>query len=196
MSFSDCLSFQILSSPESLGQSQSNLAQNILRCREFNFYQIKCYALFKGEMIMKIHLQHLKIFFTRTTGPISSKLSKKYSLVQGIQVCSNEDPNSFRRGNNFKTAKIHWRNLKIFFSRTTRPFSTKLGTQHPCLKGDSSFYKWRAPLFPRGDNTLTKFKNLFQNHSANFNQTWYKASLVERVSIFFKWGATPLFKGR
>ena len=36
-------------------------------------------------------------------------------------------------------------------------------------------------------NTLTKFKNLLlQNHWANFNQTWHKASLGEGDSSLFK----------
>ena len=38
---------------------------------------------------VKIHLQNLKIF-SRTTGPISTKLGTKHPLVKGIQVYSNE----------------------------------------------------------------------------------------------------------
>ena len=38
----------------------------------------------------------------------------------------------FSRGYNYEIAKIHWRNLKILFSRTSRPISTtcKLCTKH------------------------------------------------------------------
>ena len=39
------------------------------------------------------------------------------------------------RGDNYEVEKIHWLNLKIFFSRTTEPISTKLGTKHPWVKG-------------------------------------------------------------
>ena len=42
--------------------------------------------------------------------------------------------------------------LKIFFSRTTGPISTKLGTKYAWVKGESRGYsKWPCP-FPRGDN--------------------------------------------
>ena len=37
--------------------------------------------------------------------------------------------------------KVHWRNLNVFFSRTNRPLiiSTKLGTEHPQVKGTQVF---------------------------------------------------------
>ena len=42
-----------------------------------------------------------------------------------------------------------------------------------------------------------KFKNfLLQNHWANFNQTYHKASLDEEDSSLFKWRAPPFSKGR
>ena len=47
--------------------------------------------------------------------------------VKGIKVYLNEGPRPFPRGDNYKIAKIHWRNLKIF-SRTIGPIST---TKHP-----------------------------------------------------------------
>ena len=61
--------------------------------------------------------------------------------MQGNQVCSNEGPHPFQRGDNYEIVK----------------------------------------------NTLTKLKNLLlQNHWANFNQTWHKASLFEWDLILFK----------
>ena len=42
--------------------------------------------------IVKIHRQNLKIFFYRNTGPISTKLGRKYPWVKEIQGCSNEEP--------------------------------------------------------------------------------------------------------
>ena len=55
--------------------------------------------------------------------------------MKGIQVCSNERPCPFLRGDNYEIAKLHWKNLKIFWWRTTGPISTKLGTMHPLMKG-------------------------------------------------------------
>ena len=48
--------------------------------------------------------------------------------VKGIQVFRNEEPRPFPRGNDIE-------NLKIFLSRTTGSFSTKIGTMHPLVKG-------------------------------------------------------------
>ena len=57
------------------------------------------------------------------------------SCVMIIQVCSNEGPNPFLWGDNSEIAKIHWRNLNMFFSRTVWPISTKFGTNHLWVKG-------------------------------------------------------------
>ena len=40
------------------------------------------------------------------------------------------------------------------------------------------------------------FLNLLQNHWANCNQTWYKASLGKGDSNFFKWRTMPFTKWR
>ena len=75
--------------------------------------------------------------------------------MKGIQVCSNKGPRSFPRGDNYEIAKIQWRILQIFFSRTTGPISTKLGTNHPLVSGipEFPFVQMKGPaLLPRGDN--------------------------------------------
>ena len=69
--------------------------------------------------------------FSRTTGPISTKLGTKHPWVKGIQVCSNEGPRPSQRGDNWEMIKLNWQLLKIFFSKTTGPSSTKLGTKYP-----------------------------------------------------------------
>jgi hypothetical protein len=70
-------------------------------------------------------------FFSRTTGPILTKLGTNHPWVEGIQVCSNEGDCSSPMGDNSKRVKVHWKFLKIFFSRTSRPNSIKLGTNYP-----------------------------------------------------------------
>ena len=40
--------------------------------------------------IVKIHWPYFKIFFSRTTGPVSTKFGTKHSWMKGIQVFSNE----------------------------------------------------------------------------------------------------------
>ena len=117
------------SSPEPPGQFLPNLAHSILGWWGFKFVQMKDHALFQGEIITKIHWRNLKIFL-RTTGPISTKLGTKHPWVKGIQVRTNEGPRPFQRGDNYKTAKIHWRNIEIFFCRIIGIISTKLGIKH------------------------------------------------------------------
>ena len=56
---------------------------------------MKGHALFQGEIIIKKGKfidEILKIFFSRTTGRISTKLGTKYPWVIRTQVCSNEGP--------------------------------------------------------------------------------------------------------
>ena len=70
---------------------------------------------------------------------------------------------------------------KIFSSRTTGLNSTKLGAKPSWMKGNSSFSNEGPLPFEREDNYETaKCKNLLQNHWANFNKTWHKASLGEQ----------------
>ena len=52
----------------------------------------------------------------------------------GIQICSNEAPRLFLRGDNNEIAKIVWRSLKIFLGITV-PIWAKLGTKHPWVMG-------------------------------------------------------------
>ena len=93
--------------------------------------------------------------------------------VKGIQVCSNKGPRPFPRGDNYQIAKIHWRNLKIFFSWTTGLISTKLGTMHPWVKGIQVCSNEGPHPFPRGNNyQIAKMhwqnlKNVLLNHWAN-----------------------------
>ena len=76
--------------------------------------------------ITKIHRQNLIIFCSRTAGPILTKLDTMSSWMTRIQFCSNEMLNPFPRGDNYEIAKIHWRDLKIFFSRTADQFQPNL----------------------------------------------------------------------
>ena len=99
----------------------------------------------------KEHKRNLKIFFSRTTGRISLKLGTiKASLSKVDSNFCKRRPRPFPRGGNNDIAKIHWRILKIFFSRTSKPNSTKLGTEHPWVNGfkynqkkDTVFFKGR-----------------------------------------------------
>ena len=60
---------------------------------------------------------------------------RRHFWLMSTQICSNEGTLPFPRRDNYAKAKIYWRNLKIFFSRTAGPISTKFGTKHPLVKG-------------------------------------------------------------
>jgi hypothetical protein len=54
--------------------------------------------------------------------------------VKGIQFCSNKGPGPLQKGDNHKNVKMGWGHLKIF-SRTNGTILTRLGTNHPWVKG-------------------------------------------------------------
>ena len=98
--------------------------------------------------------------------------------MKGIYVCSNDGSRPFPRGFNYEIVKIIWRNLKIVFFRTTEPISTKLGINHPCVKGIQVCSNEGSRLFPRGDNI-----EIAEEKIDNFNQTWHTAFSGERTMI-------------
>jgi hypothetical protein len=90
---------------------------------------------------VKMGWGHLKIFFSRTTEPILTRLSTKHPWVKGIQVCSKERDSPSPRGDNSERVKMHWKFLKIFFYITSWPKSFKLGRNYPWVKGNQSLFK-------------------------------------------------------
>ena len=141
-------------------------------------------------------MKFIKIFFSRTTEPISTKLGTKHPLVKGSQVCTSEGPSPFQRGDNYEIAKIHLWNIKIFFSKTTWPISTKLGTKHPWVKGICVCSNEGSCPFPRGDNySIVKihWRNLksspeplgqFQPNSAQNILGWRWFKFIQMKSNF------------
>ena len=95
---------------------------------------------------------HIFDFFSRTTGPILTKLGTNHPWGEGIQVCSNEGQDPSSRGDNGKRVKIHRDLLKIFFSRTSRPISIKLDTNHPGVKGIQVCSNEGPGPLSKGDN--------------------------------------------
>jgi hypothetical protein len=62
----------------------------------------------------------IKIFFSRTSRPISIRIGTNHPWVKGILNGSNKGPGPLQRGEHYKNAKMKWGHLKIF-SRTTEP---------------------------------------------------------------------------
>jgi hypothetical protein len=79
-------------------------------------------------------LGHLKIIFSRTTGPILTRHGTHHPWRERIQVSLKEGDIPSPRGDNSERVKIHRKYFKIFFSRTSRPKSIKLGKNYPLVK--------------------------------------------------------------
>jgi hypothetical protein len=72
-----------------------------------------------GERV-KLHKNYLQIFFSRTSGPISTRLDTNCtSGVGDIKVCENEGQRLSIWGDNSKRAKMHKIYLTIFFPRSS-----------------------------------------------------------------------------
>ena len=91
-----------------------------------------------------------KYTFPEPLGQFQQTLAQsilRQTLLKGIQVFSNEGTHRYSRGDNRKKCEIILEILKILFSRTTCPISTKLGTKHPMKKGIQVFQMKGHTLF-------------------------------------------------
>jgi hypothetical protein len=114
-----------------------------LICQYWNAYQslfsspeLKAQVSFSDRLLSVVCLSvcllniYIFDFFFRTAGPILTRLGTKHPWAKDIQNCTNEGQPLSPRGDNSERVKIHWKHLKIFFSRTSRSISIKLGTNH------------------------------------------------------------------
>jgi hypothetical protein len=95
---------------------------------------------------------HLRIFSSRTTGPILTRFGTNHLWRERIQVFLKEGDSPFPRGGNSERVKIHRKFLKIFFSRTSRLKSIKRGTNYPLVKRNQVSSNKRPGPFQRGIN--------------------------------------------
>ena len=86
-------------------------------------------------------LTKFKIFFSRTTEPISTKHGTKHPLVKGIQVCSNEGLHPFSRGEKLRNSEKTLTKLK-----------------NPLLQKHLANFNqiWQKASFSEGDSILFK----------------------------------------
>ena len=114
------------------------LIRFFLRYGAFNmtFVHCKCVLHINYFCMFLVHMRwKLKWAFLITFCP--SSVWHKASLVVGdlSLVCSNEGPRPIPRGDKYEEAKIHWRNKKLLFSRTTEQISINVGKKHPWVMG-------------------------------------------------------------
>jgi hypothetical protein len=76
---------------------------------EFKFVQIKCQVFFKGEIIKKCKngMLSFRFFFSRTTGPILTRLGTNHPWRKRIQVPLKEGDSPLPKGDNSKIVKVH-----------------------------------------------------------------------------------------
>ena len=77
-----------------------------------------------SSVCLVVNFSHF--IFSRTTGPISTKLGTKHSWLKKIQVWSNAGSDPLLRGDNSEVSKIHWQYLKIFSSEPLDQFQLNL----------------------------------------------------------------------
>lgn len=112
--------------------------------------------------------------FSKSSLPISTKLSTKHPLVKGFPVCSDNGPFPLQRVDNQERVRIGCNVLKIFFSQNHWANFHQTWYKASFWDGLSSLCKWSASLSSKGEwktgSWVNCFKNLFlQNHRANFN---------------------------
>ena len=88
--------------------------------------------------IAKIYWRYLKNLLKNYWAKFKQTWHKA-SLGDGDSNLFKWRPTPFSKGDNYEIVKIHLPNLKIFFSRTIWPISTKLDTKHPRVKGNQGF---------------------------------------------------------
>ena len=67
-----------------------------------------------------------------------------------------------------------WQNLRIFFSRTTGPISTKPDTKHPWVKGIQSYTNKDHSILKRRYLVIFSYSTLWDNHSfAKMYLDWF-----------------------
>ena len=144
------LNFSQLNPLEPLCQFQPNLAQSILRWREFKRFQTKDKAHFQGEIITNWR-NNIDKSSQEPLCKIQPNLAQS-TLDEGNSSLFKWRPGPFPRGDNYEIAIIYWQNLKIYFSRTTEPISTKLSTKQPWVRVIQVCSNEVSGPFPKEDN--------------------------------------------
>ena len=90
------------------------------------------------------------IFFSRTTGPISTKPRTKPPWVKEIQVCSNEGSRPFPRGDNYTYSENTLTKFENLLLKNHRANFKQTWHKASLREGDLSLFKWRASPFFKG----------------------------------------------
>ena len=150
--------------------------------------------------MLQIGWGHSKIFFSRTTGPNTTKLAWKHPQIEQIQVCSNQGPR-VQDGATPGVQSLYIGLYRKIIQKSSSP--EPLDQIPPNLHGSIlrqsrfKFVQTKAPgsrMGPhRGSKVCTQvyigksFKNLLlQNHWTKYHQTHMEASIYKVDSSQFK----------
>ena len=105
--------------------------RNLLLFKLFSSPELKAQVSFSDNFLSVVCLStfHIFIFFSRTTGSISTKLGTKHAWVVVIQVCLNEKPHPSISGYNIEIVKC---DLRLFQQKT---YGGQDGSQYFFLDG-------------------------------------------------------------
>ena len=111
--------------------------------RKFFWLPVVCHPSIHLFILLSVHMSVCKLFTFSSSSqePIGqfNQTWHKAFVGKGDSSLFKCRATPFSRGRYYKIAKIHWQNLKIFFSRTTGAIWTKLSTKHPWIKVTHGF---------------------------------------------------------
>jgi hypothetical protein len=76
----------------------------------FSSPELKAQVSYSDRLLSVVRLSvnfYIFDFFSRTAGPILTKLGINHPWGEGVQICSNEGDCPSRRGDNSETVKLH-----------------------------------------------------------------------------------------
>jgi hypothetical protein len=99
-----------------------------------------------------------KIFFSRTSRPISIKRGTDHLCIKGIEVYTNKSLGTLQRGDNCKNAKLALFNFKIFILKNHKARKAQIYIKASWYSAKSNFKKI---MVLEGSDGVTIGKNIF-----------------------------------
>ena len=118
------------------------------------------------SVCLSVNFSYFQILFQNHWANLK-QIWREHPWVEGmIKFVQTKGHAFLPRGDNSENVKLYWKYLKIFYSWTIWPFSTKLGTKHPWIEGIQFSSNAGSCLSPRGDkseivNVYSKYFKIF-----------------------------------
>ena len=142
--------------------------------RVLSWLPVVCLSVRLSVCLSICKLFHIFIF-SRTTVSVQTNLAQ--SIFWDSSLFKRKATLFFKTGDNYEILKIHWRNLKIFFSRTAEPISTQLSISHPWVKRIQVCSNEGSQPFRRGK--YHEIVKLHWRHLIFFHSHFEKGSITK-----------------